>query len=89
MSMKQPGTDYGAKKGETGEKEPKHDTASDSSGERKAHIRNGVGMGQADGLGNRPASHAGRFEGTTGEFNSGSSEKTCYEHRRIAHEQDK
>ena len=89
MSMKQPGTDYGAKKGETGEHEPKGAKASDEGGEKKVRMVNGVGMGSADGLGKRPSSHMGRPEGVTGEFNDGTVEKVAYEHKRIPHDQDK
>jgi len=76
-------------KGVSGEKLPKGVNASDMSGERKMPLKNGVAMGKMDGLGLRPMSHAGKFEGKQGEFNEGSKEHVCYDHKRVAHEQDK
>ena len=76
-------------KSETGEKLPKGAAKADMSGERKSALKNGIGMGKMDSLGMRPMSHAGKFEGKQGEFNEGSKEHIAYEHKRIAHEQDK
>ena len=56
------------KSGVSGEKVPKGVLASDTSGERKAPIKGGVGMGKADGLGLREASHAGKYDGRLGEL---------------------
>lgn len=80
MGTKQSGTDYG-KKGETGEREPKGATASDSSGERHGRVVNGVGL-------SHPTE---RKEGSTerGEFNTGRSESVVYSHKRIPHDQGK
>ncbi len=77
-------------KGATGEKEPKGATSSDMSGERKMKLVGGVAMGKMDAMGSRPLSHAGNFEGHLGELNDGNKgERNCYDHKRIAHEQDK
>ena len=80
-SMKQPDGSMGTK-GETGEREPKGSTSSDTSGERHERLKNGVAMGKADAT--------GRSEGgpERGEFNGGRSESTCYNHKRIPHAQD-
>ena len=92
--LNQPGTDYGTK-GETGEKLRKGVTSSDMTGQRKAPLNGGVGMGKADKLGNmegaagRAASDMGKQEGHCGEFNSGKSESTCYDHKRLSHAQSK
>ena len=59
----------------TGATAPKGALSSDTSGERRAPIVGGVGMGKADGLGGRESSHMG--------------EKVVYEHERYPHEQDK
>lgn len=83
MAMKQTGTDYGSKKGETGEREPKGATSSDTSGEKTKSMKNGVAMGQAAGTGGRSAGGPER-----GEMNTGRSESTCYNHKRIPHAQD-
>ena len=80
--------EYGGAKSSTGAKTPKGATASDISGERKRPIEGGVGMGRADGLGLREASHMGMHDGRKGEMKGGTSEATCYEHKRIAHVQD-
>ena len=74
--------------GASGEKIPKGALSSDTSGERKAPIAGGVGMGRADGLGLRDASHMGKHDGKTGEMNTGSREHVAYEHKRIDHVQD-
>ena len=74
--------------GASGEKIPKGALSSDTSGERKATIAGGVGMGRADGLGLRDASHMGKHDGKTGEMNTGSREHVAYEHKRIDHVQD-
>jgi hypothetical protein len=72
----------------TGAKAPKGATSSDATGERKARIAGGVGMGMADGIGERDGSHFGRYDGRLGEMNTGSAEKTIYEHKRVPHVQD-
>jgi hypothetical protein len=76
------------KTGMTGEKVPAGALSSDTTGERKMAIKGGVGMGKADGLGLRMASHAGKIDGRLGEMKGGSSEATCYEHKRYEHAQD-
>jgi hypothetical protein len=80
--------EYGGAKSMTGATPPKGATSSDTSGERKMKIQGGVGMGKADGLGLREASHMGMHDGRKGEMKGGTSEATCYEHKRIAHVQD-
>jgi hypothetical protein len=77
------------KSGVSGEKVPKGVLSSDTSGERKMPLKGGVGMGKADGLGMRMASHAGMHDGRLGEMKGGSSEKECYSHERYEHAQDK
>lgn len=72
----------------TGAKAPAGATASDMSGERKAKLVGGVGMGKADGIGSRDASHMGKNDGMLGEMKGGSKEHTCYEHKRVEHHQD-
>jgi hypothetical protein len=76
--MNQEGTDRG-EKGETGEREPKGATASDTSGERKMAMKNGVGMGEKDATGR---SGDGKHEGHVGQFNTGrgSSTEHFYKH---------
>ena len=74
--------------GASGEKMPKGVLASDTSGERKMAIKGGVGMGKADGLGLREASHAGKFDGKLGELKGGAREHVAYDHKRVAHDQD-
>ena len=74
--------------GVSGEKIPKGALSSDTTGERKMAIKGGVGMGKADGLGLREASHAGKFDGRLGELKGGAREKVVYDHKRIEHEQD-
>ena len=74
--------------GATGEKVPKGALSSDTSGERKRPIEGGVGMGMADGIGLREASHMGRHDGRTGELNTGSRESVVYDHKRVPHVQD-
>lgn len=76
------------KSGVSGEKMPKGVLSSDTSGERKMPIKGGVGMGKADGIGMREASHAGKMDGRCGEMNTGSKEHVAYEHKRMAHVQD-
>jgi hypothetical protein len=80
--------EYGGAKSMTGATPPKGATSSDTSGERKMKIQGGVGMGKADGLGMREASHMGKHDGRMGEMKGGSSESNCYDHKRIAHVQD-
>lgn len=76
--------------GASGEKVPKGALSSDTSGERKAKIVGGVGMGKMDSMGSRPMSHAGNFEGKLGEMNDGNKgERECYSHKRVGHDQDK
>ena len=78
------------KSGASGEKMPKGVLASDTSGEKKkVAVKGGVGMGKADGLGLREASHAGKYDGRLGELKGGAKEHECYSHKRVEHEQDK
>lgn len=77
------------KTGMSGEKVPSGALSSDTSGERKMSLKGGVGMGKADGLGLREASHAGKIDGRLGEMNTGSKEHVAYEHSRMDHVQDK
>ena len=88
--MEQTGTDYGTR-GESGEKEPKSAQSADTSGEKREGIKNGVGMGKADRTGLMEhgvgRSGVGQPEGRTGEFNTGSAEKDCYNHKRYTHAQ--
>ena len=74
--------------GVSGEKMPKGVLASDTSGEKKVAVKGGVGMGKADGLGLREASHAGKIDGRLGELKGGAREHECYDHKRMEHEQD-
>ena len=76
------------KSGASGEKMPKGVLASDTSGEKKVAVKGGVGMGNADGLGLREASHAGKYDGRLGELKGGAREHVAYDHKRIEHEQD-
>jgi hypothetical protein len=91
--MRQSKTDYGTR-GESGEKLPKRDTASDTSGERHESTKNGVGMGKSDKTGvmygkGRPAEHMGKHDGRLGEHNTGNmGETVIYEHNRVPHDQD-
>lgn len=73
MNKGYPGANEG-KKGESGEKEPKGDNASDRSSERKEGLKNGVAMGKADATGSNK------------EFNTGRSEGTCYSHTRKSYQ---
>jgi hypothetical protein len=75
--------------GASGEKIPKGALSSDTTGERKMPIAGGVGMGMMDGIGARDSSHMGKHDGRMGEMKGGSSEKSCYEHQRYEHAQDK
>ena len=77
------------KSGVSGEKVPKGALSSDTSGERKMPVKGGVGMGKADGIGMRDASHMGKIDGRLGEMNTGSREHVAYEHSRMDHAQDK
>jgi hypothetical protein len=77
-----------ATKSMTGATPPKGALSSDTTGERKRPIEGGVGMGKMDGIGLREASHMGMHDGRKGEMKGGSSEETCYEHKRMAHVQD-
>ena len=76
-------------KGMSGEKLPKGVNASDTTGERKMKLTGGVAMGKADDMGLRQLSHAGKFDGQLGECKGGASEKVVYDHKRVAHDQDK
>lgn len=80
--------EYGGVKSTTGATPPKGATSSDTSGERKRPIEGGVGMGKADGLGLREASHMGAHDGRLGEMKGHHGEKVIYDHKRVAHEQD-
>lgn len=91
MDMRQPGTDYG-ERGETGEKEPKGATASDTSGERKGAIKGGVGIGKADKTGSQEngvgRGSFGAHDGRLGEFKGGNKgESVVYTHKRLDHPQ--
>jgi hypothetical protein len=66
----------------TGAKSPKGADSSDRSGERKAAIAGGVGMGMADGIGERESSHMGRNDGRLGEMKGKVTEKVVYNHKR-------
>ena len=70
------------KSGASGEKMPKGVLASDMSGEKRRPIMGGVGMGKADGIGEREKSHMGKVDGRLGEFKNGSREHVAYEHER-------
>lgn len=72
----------------TGAKAPKAAMSSDTSGERKAPLAGGVGMGKADGMGLREASHMGHHDGRLGEMKGHHGEKVIYDHKRVEHEQD-
>ena len=72
----------------TGAKAPAGATASDATGERKARIAGGVGMGMADGIGERDGSHFGRYDGRLGEMKGHMGEKVVYDHKRVEHAQD-
>jgi hypothetical protein len=74
--------------GMSGEKLPMGAQKADMSGERKAKLVGGVGMGKADGIGNREASHMGKNDGMLGEMKGVCKEHVCYDHKRVAHEQD-
>ena len=74
--------------GATGEKMPKGVLSSDTSGERKRPIAGGVGMGKADGIGAREASHMGKHDGRLGEMKGHMGEKVIYSHSRMDHDQD-
>jgi hypothetical protein len=66
----------------TGAKAPKGADSSDKSGERKAAIAGGVGMGKADGIGERESSHMGKHDGRLGEMKGKVTEKDIYTHKR-------
>lgn len=68
--------------GASGEKAPKGVLASDMSGEKRKAIVGGVGMGKADGIGEREKSHMGRIDGNLGEMKGGSREHVAYSHER-------
>jgi len=74
--------------GASGEKIPRGALSSDTSGERRRPIEGGVGMGKMDGIGSRDSKHMGHHDGRLGEMKGGSSESTCYEHKRMDHVQD-
>jgi len=58
----------------SGTKPPAGASASDSSGERRGKIVNGVGMGMADGTGSNK------------EFNGGRTKGVCYTHDRSSYQ---
>ena len=58
----------------SGTKPPAGASASDSSGERRGRIVNGVGMGKADGTGNNSDMSGGRTKGV------------CYTHERKSYQ---
>ena len=66
----------------TGAKAPKAALSSDTTGERKAPITGGVGMGKADGIGERESSHMGKHDGRLGEMKGHMGEKVIYDHVR-------
>jgi hypothetical protein len=70
------------KSGASGEKMPKGVLASDMSGEKRRPIMGGVGMGMADGIGERDKSHMGKVDGRLGELKGGSREHEVYSHER-------
>lgn len=72
----------------TGAKAPKAALSSDTTGERKMPIAGGVGMGKADGIGERESSHMGKHDGRLGEMKGHMGEKTVYDHKRYDHDQD-
>ena len=72
--------------GVSGEKMPKGVLASDMSGERRAKIVGGVGMGAKDSV---TRHDVGKMDGFAGEFKGGSKEHECYSHERMEHAQDK
>jgi hypothetical protein len=87
MKMNQPGIDKG-ERGESGERIPKSAKASDTGGERKARVVNGVGMGKADMPTGRDNSHIGKHEGDVGEYNEGRKEGVCYTHDRKSYQKE-
>jgi len=82
--MQQPGMDKG-ERDESGEREPKA-KASDSSGEKRVGLLNGVAMGKADDHGR---SGEGKFEGHVGEYNEGRKEGHAYKHTKKDYRQSK
>ena len=74
--------------GASGEKIPKGALSSDTSGERRMPIMGGVGMGKADGIGSREASHMGHHDGRMGEMKGMVTEKSVYDHKRYEHDQN-
>ena len=88
VSVSKVDREYGGVPSTTGAKAPKGATSSDTSGEIKRPIAGGVGMGKADGIGERDGSHMGKHDGRLGEMKGGSSESTVYEHKRVPHVQD-
>jgi hypothetical protein len=83
-------TDYG-ERGETGEKMPAGVKSSDSGGEKSGSMKGGVAMGKADGSGSQEGSVGRKGFGQQpdrGEFNTGRSESTCYNHKRLKHTQN-
>ena len=93
-SIREPDADKNRSgKGETGEREPKGATASDSSAEKHGRMTGGVAMGKADRSGSqegsdpRETSHWGKHEGVTGEYNEGRHNGIVYEHKRLPHTQ--
>jgi len=80
--MQQEGMDKGDRH-ESGEREPKHDKGSDSSGERKEGLINGIGMGMADKTGR---SNGGKEKG---EWNGGRKEGNAYSHGKAEYKPHK
>jgi len=79
--MQQEGTDKG-ERDESGEREPKRSTDSDTSGERHGKITGGVAMGKADALTGRTEGHAGQHDGNVGEVKGERGERHFYKHKK-------
>ena len=77
------------RRAESGEREPKGDDKADRSGERKGKTVNGVGMGMADktGADETGKGRSGMGGVDRGEYNSGRTEGSCYNHKRLSHPQ--
>ena len=80
--MRQTKTDYGLQ-GESGEKISSKATASDTSGERRGRVVNGIGLGMKDNT--MREGDIGKFEGDVGEVNEGRKEGTFYRHGKPAY----
>lgn len=66
----------------TGATPPKGALSSDTTGEKRRPITGGVGMGKADGCGERDSSHMGKHDGRLGEMKGHMGEKVVYDHKR-------